>query len=708
MTGGAASGGLSPLGLCRLLIGLRLRLLRNRLAGGPQVATARLAALVGLLVPLAYLGLFATAFEVLGLTGGVAVQGRAVALVATAIALSSCALKIAGREAVTGMGGESAFLLTRPVSLSSLVLARGLAGVATDLYDAFFLVPILAAAAVAWNLGLAGFLLAAVASVFVQMAVTAVALAAQILVVRLVPPGRRRLLWTAGALTAAAAMAGVWMGGSAVLRAPAAPAQLLAEQAWIGRLPGGLIAAPLVALREGAPLRAAGALLVLAAGSAAALALSWTLARLCARGGWEQADAPWVGGARPAGSGARLTLFGKDWRLFRRDPVRLAAFLAMPLLFVGMQVFGSAGWSWLRGDATRVALLAYSLAAYAATFGPLQHMAAEGRAFWILRTVPVPLGRLLAGKAAFQTSLVAGMAAAVYLLLALLAGVPAGAAAVGLGLLVVAGAAVVSWLAVGLAAEVADLSDERRPGVGIGTTYLFLLVAGLFNVALLQPSPDRLRALLLYLIAAGTAWTAGVERAALAFDAEATRRRVLSPTVGALAAVSLFLGERATTSLTATLGGAEVAWAQLAWMVLVGLAALAHRRRSPPSVPPRGGALRAGVLALGVGLLGALAVQLSGLVRPVDLPLAALLTRALAQEVVVRGVFQAGLARPQDGGSRRVAVAAVSALVAWSAGAGPTCIAAVAPAAVAALTGRLWPALVTRALLEILSVARLA
>ena len=44
----SAAGGLPVLALCRLLIGLRLRLLRNRLRRGPQVGTARFAALLQL------------------------------------------------------------------------------------------------------------------------------------------------------------------------------------------------------------------------------------------------------------------------------------------------------------------------------------------------------------------------------------------------------------------------------------------------------------------------------------------------------------------------------------------------------------------------------------------------------------------------------------------------------------------------------------
>ena len=71
--------------------------------------------------------------------GGPAAESGALVLVVSAIVLASAALKVSAAEAVTGAGGENEFLLARPVSLPALVVARGLAGVATDLYDALFL-----------------------------------------------------------------------------------------------------------------------------------------------------------------------------------------------------------------------------------------------------------------------------------------------------------------------------------------------------------------------------------------------------------------------------------------------------------------------------------------------------------------------------------------------------------------------------------------
>src|SRR6185436_19726675 len=102
---------------------------------------------------------------------------------------------VATTNAVVGGSGENAFLLTRPVSLATLVTARSFSGGTTDIFDARFLFPILVAAALVWGLGARGAVVAAATSVIVQVGVTAVAQAGQILLVRLVPPARRRPAW---------------------------------------------------------------------------------------------------------------------------------------------------------------------------------------------------------------------------------------------------------------------------------------------------------------------------------------------------------------------------------------------------------------------------------------------------------------------------------------------------------------------------------
>ena len=202
-------------------------------------------------------------------------------------------------------------------------------------------------------------------------------------------------------LVAAAALATLWMLGTWVLRAPAALALRLTDLApSLSRSPGALIAAPLAALRA---RRARGArsaaLAVLALVALLAVALSAAIARRAGLAGWEEAGAVWAESA-PGPRGHRFpTAATKDLLLIVRDRPQLLALVAMPILFVGVQIFGAAGWSWSTGSLSRVSCLAYSLALYMATIGPLTHMQAERRAFWILRTVPVPLGRLLAAKA---------------------------------------------------------------------------------------------------------------------------------------------------------------------------------------------------------------------------------------------------------------------------------------------------------------------
>jgi hypothetical protein len=708
--------------LAGLLAGVRWRSLAGRLLRGPRPGVTLVAGLLGLLLPVAYVGLFAVAFAEIGRAGGPAAEAAALALVAGALAASSLAAKAAAGDLVMGAGGEVEFLLARPVGLPALVVARGLAGLVTDLFDALFLLPVLAAAGLALGLGGGAVALAVLSSLLVQVAVTALGAAVQIAVVALCPRRRRRLAWTLLALLAAAGMAGLWMAGTTVLRSPAAAAQLVTGHAgWLRFTPGGLAAAPQLALRAGDGAGALLALLALAGQAAAALAVAWAAARLGGRRGWEQAGAPWTeGDARPpAAPGPPPGLWRKDWLLIARDRPRLVALLGLPAVFVGVQVFGSAGWGWSTQDPAHVALVAYSLAVYAATVGPLRHMEAERGAFWILLGTPVSGARLLGARAGFWAVVVAGVAASVYLLLAGLAGGQMSLAGLAVhGLAAVIGAALAAVLAVGLGAEAAELGDDaaggRRGAPGLATGYLFMLAAGLYNVALLmaerQPAAAA-RALALYALAAGTAFAAGADRVMRAFDA-AGGRRAVSPVTGALLAILLYLGGRAVAAAAQSLGaGAEVQPVFTAWTALVGVAAAASWLRGRHA-PPRGGWPRAALVLAAGALAAALFVTTCcpapGCCGDAGWPLARVLVPALAGELVVRGLLQAGLEQvgspARVGRARRVGAALASACAAWAASpaaAGPlgpaaTAAAAVLPAGAFALTGRLGIAIAVR------------
>ncbi len=663
-------------GLAWLLVALRYRSWRGSLRAGPRVAAARIGLFFAVLVPVAYVGLFATALSALTDAGGRAAADAALALVAGLLVFASFLGKVAAADLVVGRGGEIELLLARPLALSTLVVARGLAGMLTDFFGALFLLPVLIAAALTAALPAPwlAFPVALVTSVAAQVAVAAAAQAGQIALVHVVPPRRRRLCFVVLALAAAGAMAAIWMAGSTVLRAPSATAAALSPfHGWLLAGPGGLLTAPLRRLAAGQGLACVGALAGLVLGAAAALGLAAAVARWAARRGWEQADASWAeagaGSARTAASPFRAVgLAGKDWRLLLRDRSRLVTLLALPLLFVGVQIFGSAGWAWSTVSPTRIAVCAYSLAAYAATFGPLVHLEAERRAFWILRAVPVSLWRLFAAKAGFWAAVLGGFALATFIALALAAGFPLRGEVLLAGALATAGAVLVAFLAVGLGASEADLSDEQRSALGLSTAYLFMLVSGLYNLVLITAGAERRTAFGLYLVAAVVAFTVGVERARLAFDADELRRRRLSPVLGTLGLVLLFLGHRSAVLMQPVVGGAAAAVSAGIWLGLVALIAVLHRLRAVPPVPrarpPR--LERAAdllVLALTAGALVSLVLRPTSAAGHRAALLLAFAGVAAVEEVLARGIIQAGLAPPGSAWSRRLVAAVASAIL---------------------------------------------
>lgn len=696
---------------------------------GPKVAAARLAAVFALLVPAAYVGLLITALTELGTVGGPGAEAAALALVTGTVAICSWASKVASADLVVGRGGEIELLLAHPVSLPALVVARGLAGICTDLFGALFLLPVLAAAAVLWRLPAVAVPLAIATSMLVQIAVSALAQAAQIAIVHLVPVRRRRLVFVLAALLAATGMAAIWMTGSSVLRAPGAAARQLGPwQSGLLAGPGGWITAPLRQLREGRLDLALLALLALAAGAGAALLAAAGVARAAAARGWEQAGPLWAEGQGGSGKrGARVpvipvSLAGKDWRLLLRDRTRLVTLLALPTLFIGAQVFGSAGWGFSTASPTRLAICAYSLAAYAATFGPLVHLEAERRAFWILRAVPVSIGRLFARKAAFWSLALGGYAAVMYLGLGALAGFAWDGDFLRQGALAVLGAALVAWLAVGLGAAEADLSDDQRSALGLGTAYLFMIVSGLFNLLIIATGADRARAVVLFSIATAIAFATGVQRARDVFDPDALAQRRLSPVMGALGLVLLFLGARAVRLVGDGIGGEAAQVLDLSWMALVGLFTSWHWLRNAGAGPQRRRALAvaAWIAGAAAGLSAALVWGPSAWFdRTLHLGQAGL------QEILARGIVQMGLATPlglpvggaagdpgvsgSPGRGRSLLAMAVSiALVAAvvPAPASPLgLLAAAAPALVVALTRRFAPALGLRLLIELCAKA---
>jgi hypothetical protein len=717
------AGGIGALRLAGLWIRFRLRFLWNGMRARGRGRFPLLVVGVGLVLSLSYVGLFTQAFGVICAHTDVAGQLTALAVVTLTIALGNLTAKAASSEAVLAGSSENEFLLSRPVALPTLVVARCLAEAATDPLGALFLLPVLIAAAATWHLSPAALALAAVVSMLVQLGISALAQATQIAIVRFVPRARRRAAWTALRLSALVSLASIWMLGTRVLRAPETLAAVLPPLGPIvARTPGALIVGPFAGLLRRSASETALALAALAAATAAAVGLAAAVARFAGMRGWEEAGASWADAtARPsARRGRPLTAATKDLVLVTRDRGQLLALVAMPVIIVGVQLFGALGWSWSTANLVRVSHVAFSLSLYMATLGPLTHMQAERRAFWILRAVPVPIGRLLAAKARAWSVIMAALSLSAYSIMSIGAP-PSGVLAWLDGALVVVGGAVaMTWLAVALAASAADLSDDARPAFGPATIYAYLFVGALYNALIGADVATRARGYILYAFAIAAYWLEGVERANVCLDAELVRERRLTLRDGAtfliVAAAGQLAAER-VASLFGPLGLVGQLVSHLGVPAAVGLAAAVYLARRPPARRPRSTWARAGAVALGAGAAAAAVTRALGgptpgiaAAPPLLVAAAILFPIAIAQELVLRGIVQRGLEELalRRGGlteARGRALAALASILLGLVAAGPNGATAAgillashgAAALTRAITGRNSASILTRA-----------
>jgi membrane protease YdiL (CAAX protease family) len=720
--GAGSAGGAIPIArLTRLLIALRFRLLRNLLRRRRGSGRAPgLAPLLGLVTSVAYVGLFSQSFGAIVGTTDLEGQAAALSLIAGVIVLGTLAAKAAAGDTVLAGSPENEFWLSRPTSLPSLVMARSLAGAVTDPFGALFLFPVLVAAAITWDLGPGAWLVAAVSSMVIQIGVSAGAQAVQIAVVRYTPPRRRRAVWMVLRLVASLTLAALWMTGTWVLRAPRAMATAVSSwESLITHSPGAWVVQPLLAVRLDQPWGVAGGLAALLVATGVSLGVAFVVARRAGMHGWEEAGAPWAE-ANPrvvASPHARpLTAATKDLRLILRDRSQLLALIAAPIIFVGIQIFGAAGWDWSTANLRRVAALSFSLCLYMATIGPLAHMQAERRAFWILRTVPVSIGRLMFVKARAWALALGGLAGVSFLVLS--AGVT-GASSVdrlALALWVAVGAGGMAFIAVGLACQAADLSDEQRPAIGPATIYLFMLVGGLYNWVLRAAGPDQWRGLILYLFVALALWTSGMKQAEDCLDPEAHRRRTVRIGDAAVLALLSALGSRAAVDGARLIGeqgpgqgqahGQAIAGIiKAAFTILLGLAAGIYLGRRPRATPRLAlGPSLALAVVLGAGL--ALVLRQMSAMTVAALPTTALpgllpgallvgWLLVLAEELIWRGAVQRALEEQEPWPDRRWAVAGgavITLAIGWvAAGGAPLAFIVAAhavPSLLRAVTGR--------------------
>ena len=346
----------------------------------------------------------------------------------------------------------------------------------------------------------------------------------------------------------------------------------------------------------------------------AAVAFFAVVARIAGRRGWEEAGAPWAESRARVEARRPLTLVRREWRQLARDRPRLFSLLALPLIWVGLQVFGSLGWDATSASPARMVAMAYSIVAYVAALGVLPHMQPERRAFWILRSLPVTPARILAAKARAWDAVLCVAAVVLFAALSLAAGRPPDARVAWLAIELVAAIALVVALAVGWGARAADLSDDRVPRSVRARSISSCCSPGCSTSCSPRRSAGGGAGGLLYVALAVAMWRDGAERLAGCLDAEAmssTRRQLPLSDAALLIVLWVMLpAALGRAGATGALGQpAAVAAAGVALRLVLGVVAAVWLRRSAfglasPSPAARAeGAVSALLLALGVAWL---------------------------------------------------------------------------------------------------------
>jgi membrane protease YdiL (CAAX protease family) len=390
------------------------------------------------------------------------------------------------------------WLLTFPVATRSIVIARSLEYGLVSFFPWFTCFPLL------WQTlratGVRGALpLAAAATLCSSLLAGAVRMGAETWLRQRLSLRRLRSVQGACSLLAFVAMAFVFVT-CLRMRAPAwLTGFVRAAPGWIAWTP---LSWPAAIARHGPGALLAGALFCAAA---CALLIAGTT-RLLQRGTLRTGGVdPGVRGARRWANGRHLQgVLGKDLRLLLRDRNFLVQTVLVPLLMIGLQLWLNPGVAQVStASGTTVAILAYAVGAFALTGGCFQVLSGEGRALWILYTLPVDLGEVLRRKVRLWTAV-----ALVYAGIALLVTLPGRGwwAALADAAFVLPGV----WIAAHLAAGIATLgtnpaADHVPRQLKARYAYLYMFLSGTYALGLHSEDLGQRAAVLLVFATLGYA-----------------------------------------------------------------------------------------------------------------------------------------------------------------------------------------------------------
>ncbi|MCB9876247.1 MAG: CPBP family intramembrane metalloprotease [Planctomycetes bacterium] len=387
-------------------------------------------------------------------------------------------------------------------------------------------------------------------------------------------------------------------------------------------------------------------------------------------------------GTRGAGRWRRarsVGVIGKDLLLLLRDRNFLVQALVLPIFVIGLNLFVNRGFE--RAAGRGVVLIAYGAGAFAVTRSCFQVLGSEGRALWMLWSLPVPLGEVVRRKLRIWSGVGLCFSAAALAAFALRDDAPIDwprmvwdFAIAGFGVVCAAhiGGSIGMLSGVG-----ADGQVDRQPKQRHAWLYMFFAGTYCIGLGAAQPA-SQLAGALVFATLAFAMWQRAVDRLPWMLDPIEEPKRLLSLFDGAVAVLVFFVLQALVVMLMA-LGsrgdlGAFSATKMLVAFLIAGLGALVFaalslagrgldlaehfRLRARTGSAAVGSLLLGGLAGVGTGSLGLAYVKWlrsAGEDAWFELPAAespgpallllAVVAAPLIEELLFRGLVFGGLVR---------------------------------------------------------------
>jgi ABC-2 type transport system permease protein len=553
---------------------------------------------------------------------------RGLTMEATLILLAVLLTAVASVE-LTKPEWDLEWLVTLPLPLSTLIGSMLVERAVANTFGSIFLGAFLLALAIACGYGFAAPLPAFGFTVVLLFLLAMVQILADTGLRLLLPPSRlRNLQAVVGVVAAVPMLLVIWLaspGNVGMLDWVPVPYGLAK---W---LPGGLIVEAVAAsdvwqfARSGA-LLAAEVVAVVAIGSA----LTWLQLRngVVAAGAREGVARrpramPRAAAAVPPGWWSALpAVQRRDLRLLGRDRTVLAQAFVLPVLVVGMQVMIGPQSDYIRGfpPTPAVAAVAFYLAAFTLMQPSFRVLASEGRALWVLYTLPHSLADIVLQKAKLWT-FIAFVYPAIIFAIVFAMGRHIPAEFVMSAIVALAGVPIFALVGVSLGVFAFDaLAQEEQRKVRVTYVYLYMLLGSFYAYAIfISDIWQRLALMILMALMAMALWQKARDHFEYLLDPSASPPSRVSLSDGLMAALTFFVIQGVavvfqTAALKFPLGGRTI-WIAffVAGAITYGVVRFIYWRAGTQGVPVFVGGHRPLRASLGWGVAGGAAAAVCGI-----------------------------------------------------------------------------------------------